>query len=55
MRSIIGFLLALILGSCAGLPALDPPRVTLADIDTVSIEGLELRTNSTLAQTPSRT
>lgn len=35
--------LALALGSCAGLPALDPPRVSVADIRAVSVEGWELR------------
>jgi LEA14-like dessication related protein len=35
--------LGLLLGSCAGLPALDPPRVSVADIEAASVEGLELR------------
>src|ERR1700760_2994217 len=34
---------AMFLASCAGLPTFDPPRVTLADIDSVSFEGLEMR------------
>ena len=34
---------ALALGACASLPKLDPPRVTLADIDSVAFEGMELR------------
>src|SRR5690349_1292107 len=33
----------LALGACATLPTLDPPRVTLADIDSVAFEGMELR------------
>lgn len=43
MRSFIVLLLALILGSCAALPSLDPPRVSLAGIDDVAIEGMEMR------------
>lgn len=45
MDSIRRFLLlaALALGACSTLPRLDPPRVTLADIDSVSFEGMELR------------
>ena len=35
--------LALLLASCAGFRALDPPRVTVAGIDLVSFEGLEMR------------
>jgi LEA14-like dessication related protein len=35
--------MALVLGGCASLPAFDPPRVTLAGIDSVAIEGMELR------------
>jgi len=35
--------LALLLGACAMLPHLDPPRVTLAGIDSVAFEGMELR------------
>lgn len=35
--------LALILGACAALPALDPPRVTLANVESISFEGMELR------------
>jgi LEA14-like dessication related protein len=31
------------LAACAGLPALDPPHVTLADVESVSLEGMELR------------
>ena len=34
---------ALALAACASLPRLDPPRVTLADIDSVAFEGMELR------------
>jgi LEA14-like dessication related protein len=36
-------IVALVASACAILPALDPPRVTLADIDSVSFEGMELR------------
>lgn len=43
MRSFIVLLMALILGSCAALPSLDPPRVTLAGIDDVAMEGMEMR------------
>jgi LEA14-like dessication related protein len=35
--------LALILCACAALPSLDPPRVTVADIDDIAFQGLELR------------
>jgi len=35
--------LALLLAACAMLPHLDPPRVTLAGIDSVAFEGMELR------------
>src|SRR3954469_4018879 len=35
--------LALTLAACAGLPRLEAPRVSLADIDAVSFEGMELR------------
>ncbi|HZZ92213.1 MAG TPA: LEA type 2 family protein [Usitatibacter sp.] len=34
---------AVLLSACASLPAMDPPRVTLADIDSVAFEGMELR------------
>jgi len=34
---------AMLLGACAMLPALDPPRVTLAGIDSVGFQGMELR------------
>src|SRR6476619_6175352 len=32
-----------LLAACAMLPHLDPPRVTLANIDSVAFEGMELR------------
>jgi LEA14-like dessication related protein len=35
--------LALVLGACAGLPGRDPPRVTVAGIEALEGEGLELR------------
>ena len=34
---------ALVLGACAGLPERDPPRVTVAGIETLEGEGLEMR------------
>jgi LEA14-like dessication related protein len=43
------------LAACASLPTLDPPRVTLADIDSVSFEGMELRMRVKLrVQNPNR-
>lgn len=39
----VSTVLALVLGACAAMPALDPPRVSVADIRAVSAEGLELR------------
>lgn len=35
--------LGLILAACAAMPALERPRVTVADIDEVSFRGMELR------------
>ena len=34
---------AMLLAACAILPAIDPPRVTLAGIESVAFEGMELR------------
>ncbi|HET9577623.1 MAG TPA: LEA type 2 family protein [Usitatibacter sp.] len=43
MRRFVWTVLVALLASCAALPALDPPRVRVADIREVSIEGWELR------------
>jgi LEA14-like dessication related protein len=45
MRWLHGVITAmtLLLCGCASLPAFDPPRVTLAGIDSVAFEGMELR------------
>ncbi|HET9651088.1 MAG TPA: LEA type 2 family protein [Usitatibacter sp.] len=39
----LSVVLALAVSACAMMPALDPPRVSVADIRAVSVEGLELR------------
>ena len=39
----VAFIAFVLLAGCAGLPALDPPRVSLSDIEAVSFERMELR------------
>ena len=44
MRSrLLVLFLGLFLAACAAMPALERPRVTVADIDDVSFRGMELR------------
>src|SRR5947208_56640 len=45
MKWIQGFavVLCIFIAACASLPAFDPPRVTLASVDSVAFEGMELR------------
>ena len=39
----LAVVLGMFVAACASLPAFDPPRVTLADVDSVAFEGMELR------------